>query len=89
MLPQTPVTSNLSGDDLSQQLKDIQKNCQLRKYMLSPPRSQDRYYPKGSYMNQHRYKPYNTSFKKPFSGRGQKQNGFRKKDYQYQKQEKR
>ena len=25
-LPQTPVTSNLFGDDLSQQLKDIQKN---------------------------------------------------------------
>ena len=87
--PQTPVTSNLFGDDLSQQLKDIQKNCQLGRYMASPPSSQDNYHPKGSYMNQQRYKPYNTSFKKPFLERGQKQNGFRKKDYQYQKQEKR
>ena len=76
--PQT-VTSNLFGDDFSQQLKDIQKNCQLGRYMASPPSSQDKYHPKGSYMNQHRYRPYNTSFKK--------QNGFHKKDYQYQKQE--
>ena len=60
--PQTIVTSNLFGDDLSQQLKDIQKNCQSGKYMASPPSSQVKYHPKGSYMNQHRYKPYNTSF---------------------------
>ena len=34
---QTLVTSNLFGDDLSQQLKDIQKNYQLGRYMASPP----------------------------------------------------
>ena len=87
--PQTPVTSNLFGNDSSQQLKDIQKNCQSGKYTASAPSSQDKYHQKGSYMKQHRYKPYNTSFKKAFLGRGQKQNRFRKKDYQYQKQENR
>ena len=62
--PQTPVTTNLFGDNLIQQLKDIQKNCQLGKYMASPLSSQDRFHLKGTYINQHRYKPYNTSFKK-------------------------